>query len=95
VLLFCFVTSKTDYIPQANQNFVNQAGLAQSVERRTLNPVVEGSSPSFGATFLHFFFPKVGRVFFPPRILGFMALRNKEYRATWWSKPVFYIPAHR
>jgi hypothetical protein len=28
------------------------AGLAQSVERRTLNPVVEGSSPSFGASFL-------------------------------------------
>ncbi len=30
-----------------------QAGLAQSVERRTLNPVVEGSSPSFGD---HFYF---------------------------------------
>ena len=30
------------------------AGLAQSVERRTLNPVVEGSSPSVGASFCSF-----------------------------------------
>ena len=30
----------------------HKAGLAQSVERRTLNPVVEGSSPSFGEIFL-------------------------------------------
>ena len=29
-----------------------EAGVAQSVERKTLNLVVEGSSPSFGATFL-------------------------------------------
>ncbi len=31
---------------------ISKAGLAQSVERRTLNPVVEGSSPSFGDRFL-------------------------------------------
>ena len=31
------------------------AGLAQSVERRTLNPVVVGSSPTFGAYFWIFF----------------------------------------
>ena len=30
------------------------AGVAQSVERKTLNLVVEGSSPSFGAIFLVF-----------------------------------------
>ena len=30
------------------------AGVAQSVERRTLNPVVEGSSPSFGTESTHF-----------------------------------------
>jgi hypothetical protein len=29
-----------------------EAGLAQSVERRTLNPVVVGSSPTVGASFL-------------------------------------------
>ena len=31
------------------------AGLAQSVERRTLNPVVVGSSPTFGVIFCTFF----------------------------------------
>ena len=31
------------------------AGLAQSVERQTLNLMVGGSSPPFGALFLHFF----------------------------------------
>ncbi|KAJ2720917.1 hypothetical protein GGI07_004313 [Coemansia sp. Benny D115] len=29
--------------------FVNEAGLAQSVERRTLNPKVAGSTPAFGS----------------------------------------------
>jgi hypothetical protein len=33
------------------QTFI-EAGLAQSVERRTLNPVVVGSSPTVGASFL-------------------------------------------
>jgi hypothetical protein len=32
-----------------------QAGLAQSVERQALNLMVEGSSPSVGASFLHYF----------------------------------------
>ena len=31
---------------------IKQAGLAQSVERQALNLMVEGSSPSFGATFI-------------------------------------------
>jgi hypothetical protein len=30
-----------------------EAGLAQSVERRTLNPVVVGSSPTVGVSFFH------------------------------------------
>jgi hypothetical protein len=30
-----------------------QAGLAQSVERQALNLMVEGSSPSVGASFLY------------------------------------------
>jgi hypothetical protein len=35
------------------QTFI-EAGLAQSVERRTLNPVVVGSSPTVGASFFAF-----------------------------------------
>jgi hypothetical protein len=69
------VTSKTDYILQAKRNYINQAGLAQSVERRTLNPVVEGSSPSFGAIFA-FFFQRLGEfgLFFPR---AFLETKNK------------------
>ena len=54
-----WVARRRDLLKRAERDYVGNihpvsqllAGVAQSVERKTLNLVVEGSSPSFGATF--------------------------------------------